>query len=161
MAIWNNKERLVFLTLLCVLCLSIYRAFPKLSESTEAASVLPRKEVDESLLEPPPAALTPRKLGDWKIAYKPNPFWYLDSLTGPGGPANKQGNEDSNIALMQIQKTPKGYRAQLKTANSVKKWYYESEPFESYKLLKIDPVAETCEVYSERLGKTILLRKSR
>jgi len=154
---WNNKERLVFVILLCVLGFYVYKALPQTQDSTEAGYSFPRDTVDESLVPEMPAPPQARKLGDWKSVYMPNPFWYLAS-TSKTDKGEAGGNEDVNISLLRIQKKGKEYRAQLQTAGSAKKWYVEGEQFESFVLLKIDPEAKTCEVHSERLGKTILLK---
>lgn len=156
LSFWRYKERLVFAILLGVLCVHVYGLLPQEQESTEAGFAMPKKTVAEGLVEDMPAPPTPRKLGDWKIVYTPNPFWYLSS-TQTSASNRSDSLEDADISLLRIQKTGDSYRAQLKHSSS-RKWYREGEEFVSYKLLKIDPNAETCDVYSERLGRTITLK---
>ena len=157
--LWLYKERMVFAAMVVVLCWYVYKALNPPEQEDDILMVLPKSEVGSEVggveWPPPPAA---RRPVDWSSIHKRSPFWYFST---PGATEqNDRGEQDARISLLNIRVVSGRPRAQLQTESS-KKWYDEGESFESFELLKIDPEAETCDVYSERLGKVVILELPR
>jgi len=151
--VWYNKERIVFVIMLGVLCWHVYRVrYPADSPPEKAHNAPGRVQETDAVAQAP--GLPPRQMADWAGIYTPNPFWYFSGLTA----AANQPKEvvDAGIKLLRIKQVRDKYRAQLQTESSTQ-WYDEGEPFESFEILKIDPDAGTCQVRSERLGRVITL----
>ena len=151
--VWYNKERIVFVIMLGVLCWHVYRVRYPAEVPPETPYSEPSR-VQETDAMAQSAGLPPRQMADWVGIYTPNPFWYFSGLAA----AANQPKEvvDAGIKLLRIKQVKDKYRAQLQTESSTK-WYDEGESFESFEILKIDPEAGTCQVRSERLGRVITL----
>ncbi len=148
---WYFKERIVFITMVGILCWHVYRGYNAPAEQAMAPHPYPSDTSDITPPAPPerPPAPTP---GQWRAVFTPNPFWY----TAAGGAASGQaGTQDAGIKLLDIQEANGRLRAQLQTS-TVTKWYNEGAKFESFELLSIDP-AGSCQIYSEQSGKVIEL----
>ena len=156
--LWYFKERLVLIIMVGILGWNVYRVATAPEMAKLARHQPPKTENDGTLENPPlPAPAAIRMPGQWKSVYTPSPFWYYSSPTE--GNAQKKGDEDPGIKLVRIQKMPNGkMRAQLKTGST--KWYNEGAKFESFELMKIDADNNSCQVYSERLGKVVVLTVS-
>lgn len=151
--VWYNKERIVFVIMLGVLCWHVYRVrYPAELPAEKAHNAPGRAQETDAVAQA--AALPPRQMANWTGVYTPNPFWYFSGLTA----AANQPKEvvDAGIKLLQIRQVRDKYRAQLQTESSTK-WCNEGDPFESFEVLKTDPDAGTCQVRSERLGRVITL----
>jgi len=151
--VWYNKERIVFVIMLGVLCWHVYRVRYPAELPAEIAHNAPGRAQETDAVAQA-AGLPPRQMANWTGVYTPNPFWYFSGLTA----AANQPKEvvDAGIKLLQIRQVRDKYRAQLQTESSTK-WCNEGDPFESFEILKIDPDAGTCQVRSERLGRVITL----
>ena len=146
--------------LLVVLCLRVYTVvYPQdADEDTTPQFVDPRSSLPATweppdMPGPPPA---PPLSGEFSSLVKRNPFspWGALQETDPNA---DDGTGD--ISLVRIVPWRDGsYRAELKTATTRGMRYKEGEQFESYILQSIDPDSNTCEVYSEKEGRTITLR---
>jgi len=153
--IWVNKERLVFAIMVLVLCWYVYKAVNPPPPPEEVTARVPRKKIGEGYKGVNvPAPPVPERPGEWNALYERNPFWYYSSISKEQG---RERPQDAGITLLNIRTVSGRNRAQLQTESS-KKWYDEGESFEKFELLKIDPEAGTCDVYSEQLGKVITLR---
>ncbi|NIA16366.1 MAG: hypothetical protein GWP08_20085 [Nitrospiraceae bacterium] len=151
--IWYNKERIVLVVLIGVLCLNVYRLLNPPKEPPEKRHTHPRGgpvELDP-LDMPEPPKIPPLK--SWNSIYTPSPFWYQ---TSGDGDSQSKDNPAADIKLLKIAKVRDKYRAQIQT-RSLKGWYNEGDPFESYELISIDPDNGTCEVRSEGAGGVITL----
>jgi len=153
--VWNNKERMVLAVMVAILCWHVYKVVYPPKEEALAEHRLPSGAVPEKRLPdvPPPVV---RQSMQWDMVFTPNPFWYFSAQKETV--STKEGPKDAGISLLRIRKVGRDkYKAQLRTANTTR-WYEEGEGFESFQLLRIDPVAGTCEVRSERLGRVIKLQ---
>lgn len=152
--LWYNKERVVLVAMVIVLCWNVYKvAFPPKPEE-EKAHPVPSAEVSGQISGEIPLEPQPKPLTDWKPVYEPHPFWSLSGATVSGGGSGE--DKDPGVTLVDIKKVGSKYRAKLKTASS-NKWYDENEKAEDFELLSIDPDARTVKVRSERLGRTVEL----
>jgi hypothetical protein len=154
--LWYNKERMVLVVLVAVLCWNVYKVVSPGEETKEIPHALPKGAIDSNYssvlpIPPPP----PRTSAQWDTIYTPNPFWYFSAQTVSND--NRKGPEDAGIRLLDMKKVRDKHRVKLQTA-AAEKWYYEGDAFESFELLSIDPDEGTCQVRSERLGRVITLR---
>jgi len=148
--IWRFKERIVLVALLGVLGFKVYELF--MPKELEAA-------VDDSIGTPPPPPPPPNRPpldapGQYAGLYRSNAFtYYSDTPTGK----DQISGKEAGIELLKLQEMPDGrWRAQLKT--NAKKWYYEGDEFEQFKLETINAEEQTVVVYAEKFAKTVTLR---
>jgi len=103
---------------------------------------------------PEPGELPPP--WDFSSLWTRNPFTVYSDTNKTSGTNNDKADD---IELLDIQK--KGGAAptvKLRYGNT-QKWHKEGDSFVSYKLLSINVEEKTCEVYSERRGRSIILKK--
>ena len=158
-----NKERMVLIALVAVLCFKVYNVVVKKEEDPTKTNTqvykppMPNPPADwfdgpNAPKDPPPPPPLPPETPFQGLA-RANPFTvygYNPTVDGP----KEEAPED--ISLVMIRPWPDGtMRAGIKTR--VMRYYKEGEAFESYQVLKIDPAGGTVEVYSNRLGKSITL----
>ena len=149
--IWRFKERFVLLVLLGFLAFRVYELFvPKVLEAAPPDAVGTTEPP-----KPPPNNPPLDGPGQYASLYRSNAFTYFSDA-----PSDSEGltAKEAGIELLKLQEMPDGrWRAQLKTTVT-KKWYYEGEPFEEFKLESINPDDQTVVVYAERFAKTVTLR---
>lgn len=149
--LWRFKERFVLVVLLGFLGYRVYELFvPKV---LEAASPDLRGKPEPP--QPPPNNPSVDAPGQYAGLYRSNAFSYFSDA-----PTDVEGGvtgKEAGIELLNIKEGAGGkWRAQLKT--SAKKWYYEGEEFEEFKLEEINHEEMTVVVYAERFAKTVTLR---
>lgn len=148
---WRYKERLVLVVLLGFLAFRIYELFvPKELEAAQTSTSGTREAP-----QPPPNNPPLDAPGQFAGLYRSNAFTYFSDAPSDGeGPTARE----AGIELVKLQEMPDGrWRAQLKTTVT-RKWYYEGDPFEEFKLESINPEDQTVVVYAERFARTITLR---
>lgn len=152
--LWYNKERIVLVIMISILCWHVYSVVNAPVEAGSATNFqYPSsnlEDIERAQIPPPPAPAIPTS---WKGVYTPNPFWFYSGASTQTGIS--RDSQDPGIKLLRIQEMPDGkLRAQLQTTAT--NWYSEGAQFETFQLLKIDP-GGSCQVYSEGLGKVIVL----
>ncbi|MBI1317455.1 MAG: hypothetical protein GC168_00715 [Candidatus Hydrogenedens sp.] len=158
--VWANKERMILLVMVVLLCRQVYAVVYPPEPEQEASLPLPRTpdpadlppEVDPPSPEPISGLRTP---GEYVNLYRKNPFWYY-STRSEG--ATGSDSDTLNIQLLDIRVAGSRVTARLKT-NAATKWYVKGDKFEEYQLLDIDPEAGTVEIYSESKGTQETLQK--
>lgn len=148
--LWRYKERIVLVALLGFLGYRVYELFvPKVLEAAA-----PDQRGKPEPPAPPPNKPPLDAPGQYAGLYRSNAFSYYSDTPTDG---TSLTGKEAGIELLKLQEMPDGrWRAQLKT--SAKKWYYEGDPFEEFKLEKINPEEKTVVVYAERFAKTVTLR---
>lgn len=150
-SVWRFKERFVLLVLLGFLAFRVYELF--VPKALEAAP--PDATGKRDAPKPPPNNPPVDGPGQYASLYRSNAFTYFSDAPSDGEGLTAK---EAGIELLKLQEMPDGrWRAQLKTTVT-KKWYYEGEPFEEFKLESINPDDQTAVVYAERFAKTVTLR---
>lgn len=158
--IWLNKERIVLVVLIVVLCYQVYQiVFP--TQMTFAQPLPPRKPNLESLepeVKPPMdfRQLPRPRLGNYALLYRRNPFW------GHSGGGTTTGTtevtpETLNISLLDIKELGGRVRARLKTSTA-SKWYDEGEQFEQFQLESIDLDNGEVSIFAEKYGQYVTVK---
>lgn len=149
-SVWRFKERFVLLVLLGFLAFRVYELFvPKVLEAAP-----PDATGKRDAPQPPPNNPPLDGPGQFTGIYRTNAFTYFSDAPSDGEGLTAK---EAGIELLKLQEMPDGrWRAQLKTTVT-KKWYYEGEPFEEFKLESINPDDQTVVVYAERFAKTVTL----
>jgi len=151
--LWYNKERIVLAVMIGILCWHVYRVVNAPIEASAGTFMPAGKTLQDSEKPPMPLPPPPAVPTSWKAVYTPNPFWFYSGGTTASGIS--RDDQDPGIKLLRIQEMAGGkLRAQLQTTAT--NWYSEGDQFETFQLLKIDPTG-SCQVYSEGLGKVIVL----
>ncbi|MDX9972423.1 MAG: hypothetical protein RBU21_05455 [FCB group bacterium] len=152
--LWQNKERMVLVILVAVLAYRVYKVMTETFEPPELSEGATVAATDSEAAGSNPIPTDEGSSENYRTLSERNPFWYYGARTE--GTATEGINEEDDIALLDIQRSPGGqYAAQIQTTGT--KWYQEGEPFESYQLLKIDPENRSVEVYSGKSGTTLTL----
>jgi hypothetical protein len=159
--LWYAKERMVLVVVVGLLCWQMYQvANPKPpDEMVVVPPPLPKPPDDWEGGPPWPPPGPPRKgPEDWRGLYARNPMWVF-AHSPENDNISDRGEQDPGIRLLKIMEMPDGsVRAWLET--NTREWYLPGDKFESFELLSIDPEAQTCEVFSEKLAQPITLHVS-
>lgn len=148
--VWQNKERMVLLVMLGVLCYQVYSVFNPPAPPIERTLMPPKNSVEgvEASRLPPPVPLDPplKLPGDYAGLYRQNPFWEkAGAQTGSGGP-------DFYAELLDIQDLGNRLRARIRTRTRTG-WYDEGARFEELTLEQINKAEGYVVIYAESLGK--------
>lgn len=148
--------------LLVMLGILVWRVYVVIHPEPPKESIVtpPRPEIGENFPQdkkpgepvaepelPPPS--------DWSSLWTRNPFTYFSELSQQS--AKDAEGKAVSIELLDIQ-NPKGAPRVLLGYGSTKKWHKEGDSFVSYKLQSINVEEKTCEVYSEKEGRDVVLR---
>jgi hypothetical protein len=152
--VWLNKERMVFLVMVIILC---WRVYIVVKPPVPVDDVNPPQPSAQRQMDVPPLPPTP----DPRVTPPPtaplkrvDPFWYWSSQVGED--TGEEG--DLGIELESILPTPTGPMARLKTKGGRARAYREGEQFENYIVRRIDADAGEVEVYDESTGNDVILR---
>ena len=152
---WHNKERLMFVALVCVLGWRVYEVMNPKAELVSAIPHLPpgRPTAEDVPAPPRPDISAPASDGSFDSIRKRNPFWYYsEQVKIDTAPKNDQ---PASITLVRIM----GDRVRLEM-NGEKKLCAKGDTFGEYEIRNIDPAAQTCEVYSAQSGRAETLSVS-
>lgn len=127
--------------------------------STGPAKLVPPKRIafdqldeiewDKKPPTPPNVPIPPAAVA-FDALVKGNPFAVL--ATQIEGPVIEE-EERPNLRLLDIKQWPDGsWRAQIQTR--ARRWFAEGDKFEAYELQRIDPDAQTVEIFSTQHGKS-------
>jgi len=156
--IWMNKERMILLVMVGLLCYRVYAVLNPPEPELDAHLPLPRNP-DLATLEPevkppePPIQPSSGGPGDYANLNRKNPFWYYSTQ---GDAADEADDACAGISLVGFQQGGTNWMAQLRTTATTR-WYSEGDQFEEFTLLSIDGNAGTVRVYSERVGEECTL----
>lgn len=146
---WHNKERLVFVALVGVLCWRVYEVMNPQALVDPPSHTAPRRPTEEDVPAPPVPKFreTPASDDTFASIHKRNPFWYYSGQAKTDtAPKNDQ---QASITLVRIM----GDRARLEM-NGKRKLCAKGDTFGDYEIRSIDSAAKTCEVYSGQSGRT-------
>jgi len=156
--IWDNKERMVLVVMVGVLCYRIYVVLnPEVMVETVNARPPDRSVEGHSPEIIPPEVPAPPALdlpGNYTGLYRNNPYWYYAGDRGVG--EEEVTAATLGINLLDIKEAAGTWRAQLQT-ETTRKWYEEGEQFEEFELIEINAEEGTAVVYSERYGERVTL----
>jgi hypothetical protein len=148
---WLNKERMILVIMVCILCYRVYQIIYPPPKPQEKQYRPPVKEVAEDqrppLPPPPPPMLIP---GAYASLHRQNPFWYYSREA-----SDKQREvtgKDLGITLLNVRRVGETWRAQLRT-QSTTRWYNEGEEFEQFVLERVNPEEKTVVIYSEQYAR--------
>lgn len=112
----------------------------------------------DNVPDPPPRPVMERA-DDYRPLVRQNPFTIWSAMLEDSGTKDAEG-DSIDVTLNNIVKWSDGaYRAELTTKVTGKsKRYKEGEPFESYKLMSIDPKNKSVTIYSSAHDKTFELK---
>jgi hypothetical protein len=83
-----------------------------------------------------------------------NPFWYYgQALDG----TDSDDPDAIQLELERIMETPRGFLAMIKSKGGRARGYKEGEPFENYRVEKIDNISGTVDVFDESKRNTVTL----
>ena len=164
--LWRSKERMALAVMVVVLGVRVNQVLHPKEDVDPPVHRIPRTTVPDDPAEreelgfpgpppPPPPSLVPKV---WKPLVGKNPFWYYASPDRVGRGSEETGPGDADIELLLIVERPDGPRAQFRAGNT-KEWHNEGDQFQKFELIRIDPDAGECELYSAGLGKRITIMK--
>jgi hypothetical protein len=149
--LWLNKERLVLVVMVCILCFQVYKV---LYPEKKAAGELPmRPQSGAPEVPQPTAGPGPTIGGDYLSLSRRNPFSYYSGRKQGGDSTSEQ---EVVLKLINIQEQSAGPRARIQTATTTQ-WYNEGDSFEQFKLISIDVAGQTATVYVESLGREMTI----
>jgi len=153
--IWNQKEKMVLVILLCVFGFRVYQVVngpPPAPPDDTTKKVAPDDTPD---LPGPRQARAPKV--NYQSLVQRNPF----SVYGVsiGGDESRDGDQRIDLTLVRIVPWHDGsYRAEMVSSRDTRtRRYEEGEPFEGYRVETIDPVANTVTVYSSEHERSFTL----
>jgi len=155
--LWLNKERMVFLIMVGVLCWRVYQVvFPVPPEDAPVYSTpSPNREMavpqPEGVVFEPPAPPPPAS-----PLLNANPFWYFAQQSEGGGAA---GEDRVDVQLHGIMETPKGPVARIQAGAARAQPFQAGEKFMTFTVMDINVDAGEVEVYDESTGEQIILRR--
>ncbi len=152
--IWNQKEKMVLLILVCVFGFRVYQV---------VSGPPPAPPDDHTKLSSPdnpelpgPGSVRPPKV-DYQGLVQRNPFSIYGISTAREGERGSEPRID--LVLVRIVPWNDGtHRAEIiSSQDSRPRRYEENEPFEGYRVESINPSANTVTVYSSEHGRSFTL----
>jgi hypothetical protein len=158
--IWNNKERLVLVIMVGVLCYRVYEVINPPPPVEIPVVPQPRNVIPNDWKDAPPVP-TPIPTVDQQPPTRElvsrNPFSTLSGGQGVGSTVG--GEDDIGLQLLGIKPWSGGtFRAQVITKGGKKQYVSEGEEFEEFRIISIDKDAGTVRVFSEKSKKSTTLK---
>lgn len=157
--IWHNKERMVLVVMVVILCYRVYEVMnppPEEGPANYPSPITDRARIPPEAQPPvPPETVSIDVPGNYSNLYRQNPFWYHSGeRTGAGEQAVTP--EDLDIELLAIREVNGRWRAQLRT-QTTRDWYDEGEEFEEFVLEQINPEENSVVIYAARVAERLTL----
>jgi len=154
--IWNQKEKMVLVVLVCVFGFRVYQVV----SGPPPAPPEPKKTTGAPEEDPELPGPRPDKSAkaDFQSLIQRNPF----SVYGvsAAGSEDRDGEPRIDLTLLRIVPWNDGtYRAEIVSSrDSRARRYEEGEPFEGYRVESIDPAGNTVTVYSSEYERSFTLQ---
>jgi len=157
--LWSQKEKMVLIALVGVLCYRVYVVVSppdKKTEVQDAKKLAPAKPPELPVLPPWPP--TRPAMADASGLIRRNPFTIYGVQTDDS-PNAKQDADSIPVTLTGFKKWSDGnMRAMMSLSGDRVRAYKEGESFGAYKLVGIDVDAKTVEVYSQEFDRNFTLQ---
>ncbi len=157
--IWYNKERMVLVVMVAILCYRVYQVMnppPEEGPTHYPPPITDTAQIPAEAMPPVPPETVPIDVpGNYSNLYRQNPFWYHS-----GDRARSEDKaltpEDLDIELLAIREVSGRWRAQLRT-QTTRAWYDEGEEFEEFVLEQINPEQQSVVIYAARYAERLTL----